>query len=303
MAKASLKGSVHPSFIAKQIREYRYFFLNLAPSRSTDLTVVCGGWERCAPDYQVDRTNFEYYGLEYVARGKGALIMDGAEDKLAPGSIFAYRPFTPHTIRTDPDDPLVKFFIDFFGHEAQHIIGRKVLGARGVAFLHHSRPIHDLYEQMLETGLKGGVLAPRLCSLLLELLSLRIEENAHSHSQAHSRAQQSFDRCREELRRHFRSIQSVSELAGMAHLDPAYLSRLFYRFVGEGPHEMLTRLKMNEAAAHLIVGHHTVKEVAAQVGYSDPYHFSRVFKKYHGIPPVRFQETRARHQSSLARQS
>jgi AraC-like DNA-binding protein len=98
------------------------------------------------------------------------------------------------------------------------------------------------------------------------------------------------------LQKRFHTIQSVSELAELTHLDPAYLSRLFDRFVGESPHEMLTRLKMNEAAAHLMGGQYAVKEVAARVGFSDPYHFSRVFKKYHGIPPVRFRSNRARGQ-------
>ena len=295
MGQPVTKSSPYPSFIAGQIQEYRYFFLNLAPSPRSELTVVCGGWERCASDYRIDRNDFEFYGMEYVARGKGVLTVDGSEHKLLPGSIFAYKPFTAHTIRTSPDDPLVKYFIDFSGRAAQQIISRKVLGAHGIAYLHHSQPIHELYEQTLETGLKGGVLAQRLCSLLLELLSLRIEENAHTPSEALSRARQSFERCRGELQKHFRTIQSVSELATLTHFDPAYLSRLFDRFVGESPHEMLTRLKMNEAAAHLIRGRYTVKEVAARVGFSDPYHFSRVFKKHHGIPPARFQDARVRH--------
>jgi AraC-like DNA-binding protein len=294
MGKPLLQGAPHPAFIAGQITEYRYFFLDLTPAPKSELAVACGGWERCAPDYRVDRADFEFYGMEYVAHGKGLLIMDGVEHKLLPGSIFAYKPFTAQTIRTNPDDPLVKYFIDFSGHGAQRIISRKVLGAHGVAYLHHAQPVHELYEQTLETGLKGGSMAPRICSQLLELLSLRIEENARTPSEAHGRARQSFERCRAELQKHFRSIHSVSELARMTHFEPAYLSRLFYRFVGESPYEMLTRLKMNEAAAHLIGGRFTVKEVGAQVGFSDPYHFSRAFKKHHGISPARFQDARTR---------
>ncbi|MDD5262982.1 MAG: AraC family transcriptional regulator [Methylacidiphilales bacterium] len=294
MGKPVTSSPPHPSFIARQIQGYRYFFLNLDPSPKSELTVACGGWEQCASDYRIDRADFEFFGMEYVARGKGVLILNGTEHKLVPGSVFAYKPFTAHVIETNPEDPLVKYFIDFSGRDAQRIINRKVLGAHGFAYLHHVQPIHDLYEQALESGIKGGPLAPRLCSLLLELLSLRIEENAHTPLEAHNRARQSFERCRAELQKHFCTIQSVAELAGMSHFDPAYLSRLFYRFAGESPHAMLMRLKMNEAAAHLIGGHFTVKEVAARVGFSDPYHFSRVFKKHHGIPPVRFQESRTR---------
>jgi AraC-like DNA-binding protein len=91
------------------------------------------------------------------------------------------------------------------------------------------------------------------------------------------------------MRKHFRTLQSVSELAALTHFDSAYLSRLFNRFVGESPHEMLSQLKMNEAAAHLIGGRYTVKEVAAQVGYSDPYHFSRASKNIAGLPQPNFK--------------
>src|SRR5258708_1701747 len=93
MGLPSTKIPPHPSFIAGQIREYRYFFLILAPRPRSELTVVCGGWERCAPDYRIDREDFEFYGLEYVARGKGLLTVDGIEHKLLPGSVFAYKPF------------------------------------------------------------------------------------------------------------------------------------------------------------------------------------------------------------------
>ena len=296
MLKLSPSAQSHPAFIAAQVREYRYFFLNLIPSPRNDLTVACGGWERCASDYRVERSDFKFFAIEYVARGRGVLTVNGVGHKLIPGSVFAYKPFTSHRIQTNAKDPLVKYFIDFSGRRAQRIIRQNVLDEDGIAYLNQSQSVHNLYEQMLETGRAGGTLAPRLCSLLLQLISLRIEENAHALSSAHSRARQSFERCRGELQKHFRTIQSVSELARRTHFDPAYLSRLFYRFAGEGPYEMLIRMKMNEAAAHLIHGWHTVKEVAAQVNFPDPYHFSRVFKRHYGISPGHFQRARERRQ-------
>ena len=292
MGKTSAKGR-HPSFIAGQVRDYRYFFLNLVP-QSRGLTVACGGWERCAPDYRVQRSDFKFYGMEYVAKGRGLLTLNGREHKIEPGSLFVYKPRTAHIIQTEPGDPLVKYFVDFSGSRARAVIGCKALGADGIAYLLHSRSIHEAYEQMLEAGLKGGPLASRLCSLLLELLALRVEEHAHNPADFHGRARQAFDRSRAELQKHFRTIQSVSELARMTYLDSAYLSRLYARFGGESPHEMLTRLKVNEAAVHLLQGVHSVKEVASLVGFADPYHFSRVFKKNHGVSPVAFRQAKSR---------
>jgi AraC-like DNA-binding protein len=292
MSSRRLQPNAESSFLSRQVREHRYFFLNAAPSARADLAVVCGGWERCAPDYRIDRSKFAFSGIEYVTGGRGLLVLNGVEHKLSPGSVFAYGPSTAHIILSSPDEPLVKYFIDFSGPAARRIIGRKVLGARSVAYVPHAQPIHNLFEQMVETGSRGGALAPRLCVLLLELLSLRIEENAHALAEVHSRSRQSFERCQTALQKHFRKLESVADLARMTHLDRAYLARLFDRYIGESPHEVLARLKMNEAAAWLFLGRHTVKEVAAQVGFSDPYHFSRAFKKHYGASPVHFQKMR-----------
>ncbi len=52
----------------------------------------------------------------------------------------------------------------------------------------------------------------------------------------------------------------------------------------------LTRLKMNYAAELLMKKHLSVKEAANAVSFFDPYHFSRVFKKIHGISPSKYLE-------------
>ena len=288
MPPQAIQGSPHPSFIARQIQDYRYFFLDLDPLPRSSLTVACGGWEHCAADYRVERADFEFYGIEYVARGRGRLRIGRAESELMPGCVFSYRPFTKHRIESSPDDPLVKYFVDFSGRDAASLIGRNIFGPRGVALLHQAQPIHDLFEEMLETGSRGGKLAPRLCALLLELLAGRIEENALLPGGARDQSRETFERCRAELIRNFRTIHSVAEWAAASHLDPAYMSRLFRRFTRETPHAMLIRMKMNEAATHLVGGRLSVKETAAKVGFSDPYHFSRIFKILYGMPPSRF---------------
>jgi len=49
------------------------------------------------------------------------------------------------------------------------------------------------------------------------------------------------------------------------------------------------RLKLNKAASLLLTSSRPVHEVAAQVGFEDPYHFSRNFKKFHGLSPRNYR--------------
>ena len=64
-----------PTFVSRQVTEARRFYLNLKPPAGHSLTVVCGGWESCAPDFRVERTDFPFLCLEFVAGGSGSLLL------------------------------------------------------------------------------------------------------------------------------------------------------------------------------------------------------------------------------------
>ena len=87
-----------PAFVSAQVTDARRFYLNLKPRTATDLTVVCGGWEECAPDYTIDRKTFPFPSIEFVAAGRGEIILAGKRHELSPGALFAYGP-----AKDDPD--------------------------------------------------------------------------------------------------------------------------------------------------------------------------------------------------------
>ena len=62
-----------PEFFSPHVREARRFYLDLAPPARQPLAVVCGGLERSAVDYSIDRADFPYFAIELVVRGKGSL--------------------------------------------------------------------------------------------------------------------------------------------------------------------------------------------------------------------------------------
>jgi AraC-like DNA-binding protein len=47
---------------------------------------------------------------------------------------------------------------------------------------------------------------------------------------------------------------------------------------------------MQQAAAQLQTSNDTIKQVADTLGFSDPFHFSRVFKSVLGVSPSRFAQ-------------
>lgn len=83
---------------------------------------------------------------------------------------------------------------------------------------------------------------------------------------------------------------SIEELAGVAHLHPNYLIRLFKSQLGMSPIQYIN-LKRIEIAQQLLKNPDiSVADAAKSLGIGDVFYFSKLFKKYVGMSPSRFKE-------------
>ena len=67
---------------------------------------------------------------------------------------------------------------------------------------------------------------------------------------------------------------------------------MFACYDHQSPYQFLLRLKMNLAAERLQNPAALVKQVAAELGFADAFHFSRAFKKVLGVSPQGFRRLR-----------
>jgi AraC-like DNA-binding protein len=77
----------------------------------------------------------------------------------------------------------------------------------------------------------------------------------------------------------------LDDLVAILGLDKSYFIRLFKKSVGVPPMKYGMSLKMSAAADLLRTSREPLAVVAAQVGFSDPYHFAKRFKLWSGTPP------------------
>ena len=77
---------------------------------------------------------------------------------------------------------------------------------------------------------------------------------------------------------------SVEALADSAGVTSRQLERFFNERWGMGPKRWAAEVLMQEAA-RLIAGGMPVKQVAWMLGYKEASHFSKMFKRYHGLSP------------------
>ncbi len=278
-----------PEFVSDQVSEARRFFLNLNSTRKDSLEVICGGVERMRPDYVVDRKNFPYYAIELVAEGEGSVVLNGTEYALSAGSIFAYGPDTPHTIRCHPTHVMKKYYLDFVGSDAVRLLKRAKLKTDAKSYAAFvTGGVHeliDLFELLLRNGINSGPLVPAICTSLTQLLFLKIQQLSLPQGEAVPKAYATYERIRHYIDNQFLLLHSAKDIAKQCAVTPVHLSRLFGRYCDCGAYQYLLRRKMNYAAGLLMKEGLLVKEVAQKLGFADAFRFSRSFKRVFGIAP------------------
>jgi AraC-like DNA-binding protein len=282
-----MSGEKIPGFICKRVIRGRYLFLDLDPPAETDLAVACAGWEDCAPGYEIIRDNFRYMALEYIVGGTWELETPNGKWVVGPGTVFTYGPGIAYSLKALSKSGLSKYFVDFTGRSAARLLAKAGLNGARPGRAVHGRWLHDLLDQLIETSrLRPGprkVISNMLVVLLLERAGEDLRIEAHN-----SRAERTYEECRRYLTDNYLRIRSLSDAARTCGLSAVHMSRLFSRFAAESPHAFVSRMKMNHAAELITRASFSVKAAAAEVGFEDPYHFSRVFKRVHGVAPSLF---------------
>ena len=89
---------------------------------------------------------------------------------------------------------------------------------------------------------------------------------------------------------HYSEKISLDQIAENMYLSPFYISRIFKRETGDTPIRHLINIRLEKAKELLENGFDgSIQEVAAEVGYDDVYHFSKLFKKRFGMPPSKIR--------------
>ena len=277
------------SYISQDVESSRLFFLE--SDEAEDFAVVFGGFERCEADYQIDRRNFPWYSLEFVSHGAGSVRLGDTETAILPGSFFVYGPSVPHRITSSPDHSLGKYFVGFTGAGAGEFLERYGMPPGVVARCQNGEPIRRTFETLIERGVRKSRLARPLCDTITRQLLLMCRDDAADPGSTDTPAFGTFSRAKEFIERNYIGIPTLDAVAKACGVDGPYLCRLFARFHDESPYQFLTRLRMEHASRILLERDATVKSVAAALGFKDPFHFSRVFKSVHHVPPSRFRQS------------
>jgi AraC family transcriptional regulator of arabinose operon len=225
--------------------------------------------------------------------GHGYVVVNDKKSHLQAGELIIIPRNSRHTYWAAEDRPWSIYWMHFRGVDSSYYVDRIPSVAEPVAFDDSARDeAARLFHDCLET-LEGGYALPTLiyaAQSAKHILSVLLFRNSMLPMRQNN-VNQRFD-CEAIIEyMHTRLSEPVrlEEFAREAGLSVSHFSELFRGQVHQSPLSYFTQLKIRSACRLLDLTGKSVKFVAMETGYSDPYYFSRVFKKVMGISPEKYR--------------
>jgi len=155
-------------------------------------------------------------------------------------------------------------------------------------------------EEMFQINLRApdSKLRPGLLDALLESVLFRVASAQDRAGTAGSGIDLRVEKAIEHFHNDFSARHTVDSLARVANLSRSQFCLLFRVGMGCSPHEYMEERRLELARFYLITTAYSVGEVAANVGFDDPFYFSARFKRRFELSPSAFRTARSREWAS-----
>jgi AraC family transcriptional regulator, transcriptional activator of pobA len=246
----------------------------------------------------------DYYTVIWVLQGEGWHRIDFEEYPLAPNHVFFVSPGQVHQMITQgrPYGWVITFSRDFLARN--HIEEGFLLNVNLFRGYGDSPPLaitaevagqlEALMVQMEEVS--KGTIAHKYAALgaLLKLFLIycnqvcSLPDDDFETATGPACVLRDFKSLVEQ---HFRTEHKVAAYADRLHLSAKYLSEVVKNLIGKSAKQYIQDRIVIEAKRLLRFSGSSVKEIAYDLGFEEPLHFSGFFKKCAGMSPSAFRES------------
>ena len=253
----------------------------LEPGTSHLVVTDCGYFPEARAHGMTRITPIDQAVVIVCTKGAGWVRVGDTTHPVTAGQVVVIPPTDLHSYGSTPDDPWTLWWL--------HVDGRDLpefLAAAGMTAASPVRTLDDVYRvvalveevvQLMERDVSRASLlaASGAAWHLLALLA--------SAASAGNQQSTVIDQAKSYLRSHLAERITVADLAARAQLSPSHFAALFRQRVGFPVLQYQTQLRMARARELLDTTELPVGGIALEVGYADPFYFSRQFHAIHGV--------------------
>ncbi|WP_245805738.1 AraC family transcriptional regulator [Chitinophaga jiangningensis] len=253
-----------------------------------------------------------YYRLYYIDDGEGTISDPGARIKLSPGNLYLIPSFTLCNLHCN--NYLSQYFVQFFEEAPdglslfynKRMLMKKAATAGDIANIKRLLQInpnrginrsdnprvyekHAFYREYQElNNLQSDAVYLETQGILLQLLSRFMDQQEQSPDGGQVIPSKIMDTI-SYIQMHLREPLTVAFLASRVNHNQDYFSRQFLQFTGLRPLHYMHEKRIERAQYLIATTDAGYTEIAAEVGFDNLPHFSKVFRKVTGMTPNKYR--------------
>jgi len=226
------------------------------------------------------------YIFLYCTEGKGNIEIAGKNVEMVPNTYFIIPKNTAHHYKSSADAPWSIYWVHFIGEHADALYQR-YLEKQQNFIPYDERKINAFNEvfNLLESSFDIHTLEILNIRLFDFISSFIYQKDLDPAVNDNDVASNSIGFMKE----HLNSSFAIDDFARQQKLSVSHYSRLFYQKAGSSPVRYFNQLKIQRSCQMLYFTNRSIKEICLELGFTDPYYFSRLFKKLMGISPAKYK--------------
>ncbi|MBP2831055.1 AraC family transcriptional regulator [Aquimarina sp. U1-2] len=153
--------------------------------------------------------------------------------------------------------------------------------------------LHFYYQQIFDNYYSQSSSANQLVKANLQAILWQCNQLYENKNQALPEKKETdgiVARYRHLVNKHFLSVSTVNEYAGMLNITPNYLSQIILQTLGINAKSIIDDRIILEADYLLTYSDFSIKEIGYSLNFDEPTHFTRFFKKHKGVTPGSFRK-------------
>jgi len=246
--------------------------------------------------YQIKQEKTKHHSLIYCHSGNGTLDYKGRIREVKRGDLVIISPDSDYNFQTIADNQNQKtkaiYWINFEGSLAIDFAMRLLMKMDdGLAHVGIISSVLADFDSILALGSRGYtatnvIHAVHVLQQTLSNLALQLRLSSfNSSSKFDIEAVESL------MRNNLHQELSLETLAHYSQLSIFHFSKKFKELTDTSPIQHFINMKIQRACSQLDNSNETIKQIADNLGYSDPYYFSRLFKKVIGMSPKQYRDS------------
>lgn len=237
------------------------------------------------------------FELAFIVNGCGHLVIDDQSFPVNVGSITIVSPGVSHRFAAEKDPGMQYYTLRFKDTpkdgELQtffHGLGNAVTS--GLNYLPHIQNTMQMLFSIHHAN--GGIADSTFQSICLGLLQLTRTFFTNETLTLRIASQYSVSDVLNYIQENRKEKITLESLAHEFNISPSHLSRIFTKAYHISPINYLIHSRITYATEYLLKSDLTVTEIAEEVGYDNPTHFTNMFIKRIGCTPSEYREKNRR---------